>query len=145
MRWVKRGSPERARHDADDVAVAAEGGLRPAAGVGVVDEVVVQQRRGVQQFDGEGDLHADVLVGADEVGGEEGEGGAEPFPAGGDQVLPDRFDEGDVAADDVGDAAFERRQAVGEGGAHRRRGYPDVSLRRARHRISRHGGRRTRV
>jgi hypothetical protein len=52
----------------------------------------------MQQLDRERDLHADLGVGSDEVGGEEGERRTQSLAAGADEVVPDRLDEGDVGA-----------------------------------------------
>jgi hypothetical protein len=87
-----------ARHDADDVAVAPEGGLGAAPGVGVVDEVVVEERGGVQQLHREGDAHARLVVGAHERTGQEADARPQALAAGTDEVAADRLDEGDVGA-----------------------------------------------
>jgi hypothetical protein len=90
---------EVARHDGDHVAVAPEGRRRPAARLGVVDQVVVEQRGGVQHLDGERHPHGRFRIGRHQIGCEERERRPQALPTGADEVVADGLDEGDVGAE----------------------------------------------
>ncbi len=105
---------EVARHDADDVAVAPEGGLGAAARVGVVDQVVVQQRGRVEQLHRQRRLHGRLFVGRQQLAGEEGEGWTEALAARRHEVVADRLDEGDVRGQLLREALLEAAKVGGD-------------------------------
>src|SRR5690606_7723209 len=67
-----------------------------AAHVGFVHDIVMQQGRGVQEFN-DGGQQAQVVVGiADRFATEQNQQGAQALAAGGDDVVADLFYQGDV-------------------------------------------------
>ena len=92
------------------------GGVAAAARGRRVDDVVVDQRGGVQQLDRGGERHQQVEVVAAELAGEQRDGGTHALAAGGEDVVEDVREEGEVGG-------TQRLQQVVDAG--------DVSLHRA--------------
>jgi hypothetical protein len=80
------GEQEIAREDRDRVAPALMRALHTAAQLGLIHDVVVVERREVDQLAGRRSLHHFRRARLGELGREQGEHGAEPLPARGEQV-----------------------------------------------------------
>jgi hypothetical protein len=93
--------------------------FRPAPQRGFVDHVVVQERGRVDEFDDRGELVARAPRFAERASGQQHERRAQALAAGGDDVLRDRADEGDVRIEASPDDFVDLPQVLGDGGADR--------------------------
>ena len=85
-----------AGEDTHGVAPLGVGGGTAAAGLGVVDDIVVDERGGVDDLDDGSELHRAIASIAEEFGGEQQERGADALAAASAQILADFGDGGDV-------------------------------------------------
>ncbi len=99
----------------------AEGLVRrlaaPAAG-GVVHDVVVQEGRGVDEFDERRGRDVGRIRRPGRPGGEHDQEGPEAFAAPADDVVPDLVDERDVARQLAADFGVDRREVAGDEGSY---------------------------
>jgi hypothetical protein len=102
------GVDEVADQDAGLIAENLVGGIAPAAHRRAVDDVVVEEGGGVDEFDESGGFDMGMAVVSAGTAGEYDQQGAEAFATAGDDVLGDLVDERDGAlqarADDLIDA-----------------------------------------
>ncbi len=103
-----------AGEDAFGVAPGGVGGGAAAAGVGLVDDVVVDEGGGVEHFDDGAEADAGVGGGAEGLGGEQQEQGADALAAAGDEVGGDVGDDLDGRCGLDGKFALDGGKVVAE-------------------------------
>ena len=92
----------------------------PAAQLGAVNHVIVEEGGRVQVLDdgGQGDVALAVVLAA--AGGEQHQRWPQPLAAGLDEVVADFLDQGGSRGQLVGDQAVNRREVILDQGQHRR-------------------------
>ena len=103
-----------AGEDALGVAPGGVGGGAAAAGVGLVDDVVVDEGGGVEHLDDGAEADAGVAGAAEGLGGEQEEQGADAFAAAGDEVLRDVGDDFDFGGGLAGELLLDGGEVVAE-------------------------------
>jgi len=103
-----------AGEDALGVAPGGVGGGAAAAGVGLVDDVVVDEGGGVKHLDDGAEADAGVAGTAEGFGGEEEQQGADALAAASDEVLGDVGDDGDVGGGLAGELPLDGGEVVAE-------------------------------
>ncbi len=103
-----------AGEDALGVAPGGVGGGAAAAGVGLVDDVVVDEGGGVEHLDDGAETDAGVAGAAEGFGREEEQQGADALAAAGDEVLGDVGDDGDVGGGLAGELPLDGGEVVAE-------------------------------
>ena len=102
---VARQGPGRPAHEKLEkrVLLRRELGLAPAAQIGLVHDIVVQQRRGMDELDHRGKLDACVSPIAGRSGGEQQQGRAQSLPASRHDVLGDLANKHDLGIEPPAD------------------------------------------
>ena len=111
----------------------------PAPELRVVDDVVVQQRRGVDELDDDRQLDVPVAFAAERTGGEQHQQRSQPLAPAPDDVLGDLVHEVDVRRETVPNGAIDGREVVVDKGSNR----GEIAKRRRR-RSGKHGQCRSR-
>ena len=104
-----------AHQDGDLVLPDGVDGCESAARVGVVDDVVVDQRRRVQDLHQRGPAVTLLVDAAAEFSAQEDEDGADLLPLLPDDVLRDQVDEADARPDRFAEDPVEEREVVLDG------------------------------
>ena len=103
-----------AGEDAFGIAPGGVGGGAAAAGVGLVDDVVVDQRCGVQHLNDGAEADARVRGAAEGFGGEQQQQRADALAAAGHQVARDVRDDRDVGGGVLREFLFDRGEIVAQ-------------------------------
>ncbi len=103
-----------AGEDALGVAPLGVGGGAAAAGLGFVDDVVVDQGGGVDDFDHRAELDGAALAVAKQPGGEQEQDGTNALAAAGAQIFADIGDDADVGDSVAAELALDGGEIVAE-------------------------------